>query len=188
MSKQLVEVGRFFDLQEAEVVKTLLVGCGIPAEVFGDNQGNMVPYQAMVAPTRVLVPADRLEEARAILAANPPVPGEDDGEDAPAPEGEGRVLVRRLFVAAVLGLFILPVIGQFYSLWLSREAWPLYGKLNTVDRLKLMTATCVNLAVLGLIGLFGLARAAPLWPFPGSGKRFVSLRTRPSPSYDSLSV
>ena len=45
MSDALVEIGRYLDHQETEVVKTLFVGCGIRAEVFGDNQGNMVPYQ-----------------------------------------------------------------------------------------------------------------------------------------------
>ncbi len=157
MSDALVEIGRYLDHQEAEVVKALLVGCGIRAEVFGDNQGNMIPYQGMVAPTRVLVPARSFAEAQAILADRTPPPAEaGEVDDAPPLGVESKTLVRRAFVAALFGAFFAPVLAQLYSLYLAKAAFARWPELDRWDKRKLVFAVAFDLVVVG-------TAAAILW-------------------------
>ena len=160
MADDLVEVARFFDLQEAEVVKTLLIGCGVRAEVFGDNQGNMVPYMSTISPTRVMVLASAKAEALAILAAE----GADEpASDTPAESAaerhetaqasEAKAAVRRVFVSAIFGLFIAPVLAQFYSLWLARDVFGQWQNLTGADKTKFTIAVLFDLTVLALVAM-----------------------------------
>lgn len=154
MSEELVEAGRYFSLPEAEVVKTMLEGCGIRAEVFGDNQGNMVPYQAMVSPTRVMVPANRLKEALDLLAQG--LPEAEQGPEHPEDEikhepDSPTKLVKRITLATVLGFVILPVVAQIYALVISPKAFKHWSELTRGQRVKLVTCVVLNLAVLVIL-------------------------------------
>ncbi len=83
MEKGLVLLSRYRRRYEAESAAGLLRSCGIPAFIFQEDLGGQVPrlegamsqYDA-----RLMVPEQYLEEARAILAAEPGCDREpDDG-------------------------------------------------------------------------------------------------------------
>ena len=85
-----VEVGRFYDLHEAELAAGLLRSAGIRAEVADHHLIGMDPLmQRAVGGLRVMAPPDQAADARAILARVQA--GEFADPDAdPLPEPEDR--------------------------------------------------------------------------------------------------
>ena len=82
---------------DVPVIKSLLKGAGIPYVTEGDSMMNLFPSEAAMtimtskghAELRFLVPSDKAEDARALLAEDPQIetiPDELRGDDE-APEG-----------------------------------------------------------------------------------------------------
>lgn len=152
MSGQLVEVRRYLGRQEAEVARAMLIGCGIPAEVFADNEGNMAPHLAIVTAARLMVPQDFQKDAIAILidrdsgAQN--ISNAEPDSAAEQLETQMNRSIHRVYVAAVFGAVIIPVLTQIYSLWLARESLAAWSSLNSTQKAKLGIAIAANISVL----------------------------------------
>lgn len=69
----LATIGRFNNLPEAYIVKGRLEAAGIPCFVAGEVTGNIPEITgAFLGDMELQVPTDRLEEARRLLAEEPP--------------------------------------------------------------------------------------------------------------------
>jgi len=74
MEKGLALLRKYRRRSEAECAAALLRSCGIPSFVFREDAGGYVPDLVGVLPqfdARLMVPEERIEEARAILDAQP---------------------------------------------------------------------------------------------------------------------
>ncbi len=69
----------------AEMMAELLRNEGIPSTVQSDDGSGVQPQLAYTLGVRVLVPADRVEEARALLREHGGEEGDDGVEDEEAP-------------------------------------------------------------------------------------------------------
>ena len=152
MSGQLVEVRKYLGRQEAEVARAMLIGCGIPAEVFADNEGNMAPHLAIVTAARLMVPEDFRREALAILtdrdSGAQDISNAEPDSAAELQEAHMHRAIHRVYVAAVFGAVIIPVLSQIYSLWLAREPLSSWTSLSSTQKTKLGVAVAANVAVL----------------------------------------
>ena len=91
MKEKLVTVARFDDYMKADLARQLLEDEGIKAFVLGQNVGNVYSGVPAVVDIELQTPASEAEEAREILEANKPQPGElgedeEFDEDEPAPD------------------------------------------------------------------------------------------------------
>jgi len=91
MNEKLVTVARFDDYMKADLARQLLEDEGIKAFVLGQNVGNVYSGVPAVVDIELQTPASEAEEAREILEANKPQPGEleedeDFDEDEPDPD------------------------------------------------------------------------------------------------------
>ena len=80
MKDDLVEVQRYDRRVEAECAAALLRSCGIPAFVFREDMGGAMPEitgAIRAFTSRLMAPADRVDEAREILKAPPAATGGD---------------------------------------------------------------------------------------------------------------
>ena len=88
---KLVTVARFDDYMKADLARQLLEDEGIKAFVMGDNFGNVYAGAPAAIDIELQTPESEAEEAREILEANKPQPGEleedeDFDEDEPDPD------------------------------------------------------------------------------------------------------
>lgn len=68
----LIEVARSFHPQDAQLAVAVLNGAGIPAEAFDLHSIIMMPNRSVaLGGNRIMVPADRADEAMALLAGIP---------------------------------------------------------------------------------------------------------------------
>lgn len=101
-------VAAFANVAEAELARGVLESDGIPAALLDGLDAALLPGAGQ--PVRVLVPADDLERARALLGPAEPAEGPDDeGCDDPAPGSSGSwtsawILALALGAAAALGV------------------------------------------------------------------------------------
>ena len=80
--EKLVTVARFEDYMKADLARQLLEDEGIKAFVLGQNVGNVYSGVPAVVDIELQTAASEAEEAREILEANKPQPGElEDDED-----------------------------------------------------------------------------------------------------------
>ena len=75
-------VAAYLDEMRAEVARTRLEACGIPAHVSRDDCGGMRPHLANLGGVRLLIGSEHEAEAREILSQTFPEP---DGRARPAP-------------------------------------------------------------------------------------------------------
>jgi hypothetical protein len=65
----------------AEVCRSILTSYGLPTRIFGDDLGGILPHVGFgTGGLRVQVPADRAQEAKAILTESVILPGDDEFE------------------------------------------------------------------------------------------------------------
>lgn len=149
MATNLVEVKRYLERQEADVACSMLISCGIPAEVFADNEGNMAPYLAIVTSVRLMVQEDNRSAALELLK-------DDDAEvqnnalgEIENPEAQRTVQVdreiQRVYVSAIFGVIVAPL-GQIYSLWLACGLLGSWNELNSRQRSKMRIALFADVA------------------------------------------
>lgn len=129
----MLEVARFLTRPDAELARSRLEASGIRAFVAADNEGGMAPHMSYVAGVRLLVSATDLDAAKELIAtetegavdereleaaatgATGPDVETDDGKRA-ALSHDGAASVRRALGAAFLGMTILPIVGNLWSL------------------------------------------------------------------------
>ena len=150
---ELVEIRRYLGRLEADGDKAMLVACGIPAEVFVDNEGNMAPHLAIVTAARLMVPEQSRSEALALLTQSDRGEHRSVADASDASSADPITLnlnqtVHRIFLAAVFGALILPVLSQFYSLWMAIKIRPHWSQLSTRQQVKLSIAVVLDIATL----------------------------------------
>jgi hypothetical protein len=64
---EFVELTAFQNEQEAQLASSRLRAAGIPSSVSKDDAGGMEPQLQLTRTVRLLVPADRVKDARRIL-------------------------------------------------------------------------------------------------------------------------
>lgn len=124
---ELVEVSRFSEQPPAEIARELLESSGITAFVSGSQARSAMPFTGAIE-LRLMVPADRVAEARELLQAMQIVPGAEgedgDEEDEPvSPEDAAERAggdaderpPQRLRRVAVVCAFVLPGGANFYA-------------------------------------------------------------------------
>jgi hypothetical protein len=163
---EFVQVGEYFDRGSAEVICSVLNGHRIPAKIMADDMGGMRPDFAFMGRIRVLVPAHKLEEARALL-----LDVNTDFTDQMAENEEefrlnerGQPLymqdpdIRRAYFSAILGMFILPVISQIYAAVLLQKSLKQWPHLHVKDKQRFIITSVVVVLGIGIgITLFAMA-------------------------------
>ena len=82
---QLVEIGRYDNVLDAQQRLDVLVDAGIDARLFDENMGALLPQVGAIG-VRLMVRAEDVERATAALqdaADRPRGPHADDADDAP---------------------------------------------------------------------------------------------------------
>jgi hypothetical protein len=145
---ELVEVGKFLSRESAEICRGLLEASSIHSIVLTDDMGGLRPHMAYASNSavRLMVPEDRLAEAREILSYE----NEEDFADywdrnykESSLEQDQQVNekvteqynthIRRAFWSAVLGTLLIPVLGQilsFYQLYVSNKSRDTFSDLD----------------------------------------------------------
>lgn len=161
MAEELVAVGAWTLLSEAHLAEALLRAEGIEGRLQGAGFAGVLPHMTdAIGGVRLLVPASRAERAREILAAagGAPAPGEDAAPLEAEPAGSPRdAAARRAWLAAVLGIFFLPVLLQLLSLWLLRGYARAPGPASARARRQAAGALAVDLLVLGVAAAVAVA-------------------------------
>jgi hypothetical protein len=147
--EQVVE--RYDVPHEAELAAAYLRDHGIDARVDNDVLPAMNPlWSGALGAIRVHVPAARLAEASELLASL-----REPREVAPSEDADHTA--RRALISAVFSLFICPVLGQLYSLWLVSKIRKHH--LSPRGRRHRSAAVLVDVATLVLIALALLSSA-----------------------------
>lgn len=154
---EFVQVGEYFDRGSAEVICSVLNGHRIPAKIMADDMGGMRPDFAFMGRIRVLVPAHKLEEARALLLdVNTDFTdqmAENEEEFRVNERGQPLYMqdpdIRRAYFSAILGMFILPVISQIYAAWLLQRSFKQWPHLHVKDKRRFIVASVFVILVIG---------------------------------------
>jgi len=106
---------------EASSIQALLEASGIESYIQGENHRAMLGMMGAYIELRVMVAADDLEEARAVLAQAEPEP-------EPEPEPESGTRRRRIGTAVVVSVALTFGCGHFYA-----GAWLRGGTLAALE-------------------------------------------------------
>lgn len=158
-----VQVGEYFDRGSAEVICSVLNGHRIPAKIMADDMGGMRPDFAFMGRIRVLVPAHKLEEAKALLLdVNTDFTDQIAENEAEFQINErGQPLykedpdIRRAYFSAILGIFILPVVSQLYAAFLLLRHRKKWTTLHSLDKRRFIIASVFVIIGIG-VGLLVL--------------------------------
>lgn len=158
----MIEVARFLQRFEADLARSRLVDSGIDAHVMADNEGGMAPHLSYATGVRLMVRSEDRETALAILAT-PVVQLVDSADDAHEDEQRSHPMdvdlrrrAKAALGAAVLGMLIVPVIA---NLWSVKLLWGLgsLGSLPAAARTMALGAWVINGLVCALVaGLIAL--------------------------------
>ena len=154
---EFVQVGEYFDRGSAEVICSVLNGHRIPAKIMADDMGGMRPDFAFMGRIRVLVPAHKLEEAKALLLdVNTDFTdqmAENEEEFRVNERGQPLYIqdqnIRRAYFSAILGIFILPVISQIYAAVLLQRSLKQWPHLHAKDKRRFVITSVCILVVIG---------------------------------------
>ncbi|HWV38882.1 MAG TPA: hypothetical protein VN033_10455 [Vulgatibacter sp.] len=151
---------------EAVFARDLLKGHGIRARVLDDGLVGVAPHLSnAVGGVRLQVdPAER-KDALAILAAPHVVPDpvlrdDEPDEPSPAPPHPADKLARRAFVAAILGITVVPAIATMVSLDALFSFAKRAGETSSRARILAAVAAAIDLAFLAGLAATALARFA----------------------------
>ena len=144
-------VGQYLAPHEAELAASYLREHGLSARVENDVLQSMNPLWGMaLGGVRVYVPSADADEAKALLAdLLQQVPSRSDPSDRTL---EFDAAARRALAAAVVGLFLLPVVAQLYSLVVVLKLRS--AQLSARGRRHRIFALAIDLVVLGLCALW----------------------------------
>ena len=156
---ELVEAGKYLSRESAEICRGLLESSGIPAIVMTDDAGGLRPHMAYVSSgsIRLMVAQANLQEALAILA-------EENHEDLDhywnehQSQGEPaepaiitlghRTYLKRAIWATLIGLIIIPVIGQVFSIYLLSVILPARSEFKSSEKIVFATTFVTNVITL----------------------------------------
>lgn len=148
-----VVLGEYDTFHEAELTAAYLREHGVLARVHDNSLSNLNPLWGMVVGgVRVFVPIEQgrlaTELVSELKALDRLERKEREGRGDPEHKRvESDATARRALAAAVIGFFLLPVLSQFYSLWLISQLDA--TALSRRGRRYRLFALVVNLAVLG---------------------------------------
>lgn len=160
MSKKILQ--RFPSLLEAEAAVTCLNSAGIFATIDNEVVGSMMPH-ASNALGGFIVSIDSENEA----TAKELLRGIDESAEAPdatQPSGQTKNMMKRAAYGAVLGMILLPLIANAFSLKLYASAHRLNPKIFWEQKSLLVIGLIFNL--IGILEgiFFGLLLAHQLFP------------------------
>jgi hypothetical protein len=156
MEKTLVTVTSFTESAQARLAKDRLASVGILAQLKGETGAESPPD-----PIKLEVSEEDLERAREILA-RPAEATPDEDEEPPEIDPESAEgLATRAWRAAFLGMAIVPVLMQIYSLWLVLKFVPRDEEVSRAGMRKVYGALAIDGTVLLAVALLfrALSRA-----------------------------
>lgn len=169
--ERLVTIASFSDPVGANIARSVLDSEGIAACLGAETTNTMLNYYgSALGGVKLMVFADQVDKAKAILAAHSAADfsdsaaphanfdddEEDEDEDSPQQrERDGHI--RRAWTAAVLGLLLCPPLLNLYSMYLLVRHGLLVDEPQYRPNWRTNAAVCVNLlAIAGVVGFFWL--------------------------------
>lgn len=97
-----------------------------------DDAGGLRPHLSYGSTVKLMIPEEELELAYSVLNSEKPEVIEQMREESAKEEvgldSEGVVFLNKAWKLALMGMFLIPIIGNLYSLYLLKTAHPLLVK------------------------------------------------------------